>query len=198
VTRLGGAGVLGILAVLLACSSNPTHSQDGGATSNADAFAQVTVCAQPWLLAGQAATELPVTVHDGDSTGNDVFSVTCTVHAVGGGFDVSLSLSDQGPQGGAVTITSPSGTGNVTTSGGSGISATLTGAHGVVAHGRNCTITPTYLGQPVPVNPSVFAGKIWGHLSCPTTVLTMEGGAPDASGGHCDAEADFLFENCNE
>jgi hypothetical protein len=153
---------------------------------------------QPWLLAGQAAVQLPVTVRDGDSTGTDVFSVTCTVHAVGAGFDVSLSLSDQGPQGGAVTITSPSGAGDVSASGGSEISATFTGAHGVIAHGRSCTITPTYQGQPVSQNPSVFAGKIWGHVSCPMAVLTMEGGAPDAAGSPCDAEADFLFENCAE
>jgi hypothetical protein len=196
VTRPGGAGVLGLLAVLLGCSSSPAHSQDGGTTSNADAFVQATVCSQPWLLAGQATTELPVTVRDGDSTGTEVFSVTCTVHAVGAGFDVSLSLSDQGPQGGSVTITSPAGAGDVSASGGSGISATFTSARGVIAHGRDCTITPTYQGQPVSQNPSIFAGKIWGHVSCPAAVLTMEAGAPDAGGSKCDAEADFLFENC--
>jgi hypothetical protein len=190
--------------VLLGCSSNPAPSQDGGTTSNADAFVQVTVCSQPWLLAGQADVQLPVTVRDGDSTGTDVFSVTCTVHPVGAGFDVSLSLSDQGPQGGAVAITSPSGAGDVDASGGSHISATFTGAHGVIAHGRNCTITPTYQGQPVSQSPSVYAGtgaasaRIWGHVSCPMAVLTMEGGAPDAAGSPCDAEADFLFENCSQ
>jgi hypothetical protein len=198
VTRLGGAGVLGLLVALLGCSSNPTHTQDGGATSNADAFVQATVCSQPWLLAGAAANELPVTVHDGDSSGSDVYSVTCTVHAVGAGFDVLLSLSDQGPQGGTVSITSPSGAGDVSASGGSSISATFTSAHGLIARGRNCTITPTYQGMPVSQNPSVFAGKIWGHVSCPAAVLTMEAGAPDAAGSQCDAEADFLFENCSQ
>jgi len=198
VTRPGGAGVLGLLVVLLGCSSNPAHTQDGGTTSNADGFVQATVCSQPWLLAGQATTELPVTVRDGDSTGSDVFSVTCTVHAVGAGFDVLLSLSDQGPQGGSVSITSPSGAGDVSASGGSSITATFTGAHGVIAHGRNCTIAPTYQGQPVSQNPSVFAGKIWGHVSCPAAVVTMEAGAPDAAGSQCDAEADFLFENCSQ
>jgi len=198
VTRLGGAGVLGLLVVLVGCSSNPAHTQDGGATSNADGFVQATVCSQAWLLAGAAASELPVTVRDGDSTGTDVFSVTCTVHAVGGGFDVSLSLSDQGPQGGTVSITSPSGAGDVSASGGSAISATFTSARGLIARGRNCTITPTYQGQPVSQNPSVFAGKIWGHVSCPAAVLTMEAGAPDAAGSQCDAEADFLFENCSQ
>jgi hypothetical protein len=197
VTRLGGAALLGGLAVLLGCSTSPSHSQDGGTTSNADAFVQATVCSQPWLLAGQAATELPVTVHDGDSTGTDVFSVTCNVHAVGAGFDVALSLVDQGPQGGTVTISSPAGAGDVTASGGSSVSATFATAQGVIAHGRNCTIAPTYQGQPVSQNPSVFAGKIWGHVSCPAAVVTMEGGAPDAAGSQCDAEADFLFENCS-
>ncbi len=197
-TRPEGAGLVGLLVVLLGCSSNPAHTQDGGATSNADGFVQATVCSVPWLLAGQATTELPVTVRDGDSTGSDVFSVTCSVHAVGAGFDVLLSLSDQGPQGGSVSITSPSGAGDVSASGGSSITATFTGAHGIIAHGRNCTITPTYQGQPVSQNPSVFAGKIWGHVSCPAAVLTMEGGAPDAAGSPCDAEADFLFENCSQ
>jgi hypothetical protein len=197
VTRPGGAGVLGLLVVLLGCSSSPAPPQDGGTTSNADGFVQATVCSQPWLLAGAAVQEVPVTVRDGDSTGTDVFSVTCTVHAVGGGFDVSLSLSDQGPQGGTVSITSPSGAGDVSGSGGSSISATFTSAHGVIAHGRNCTITPTYQGVPVSQSPSVFAGRIWGHVSCPAAVVTMEAGAPDAAGSQCDAEADFLFDNCS-
>jgi hypothetical protein len=166
--------------------------------SNADAFVQATVCGQQWLLVGQAATELPVTVHDGDSSGSDVFSVTCSVHAVGAGFDVSLSLSDQGPEGGSVTITSHPGAGDVMASGGSDISATFAGARGEVARSSGCTITPTYQGQPVSVNPSVFAGKIWGHVSCPDAMLTSEAGAPDAAGARCDAEADFLFENCSK
>lgn len=193
-----GACALALLVAAIGCSSNPAPSQDGGATSNADAFVQATVCSVPWLLVGQATTELPVTVHDGDSTGNDVFGVTCTVHAVGAGFDVSLSLSDQGPEGGTVAITSRAGAGEVTASGGSGITATFRTARGEVARGSNCTITPTYQGQQVPVNPSVFAGKIWGHVSCPAATLTAEGGAPDAAGGPCDAEADFLFENCSK
>ncbi len=197
-TRPAGAGVLALLAAVLGCSSSSAPSQDGGTASNADAFVQVSVCSTPWLLAGQATTELPVTVHDGDSTGNDVFSVTCSVHAVGAGFDVSLALSDQGPQGGGVTITSRPGAGDVTASGASGITATFTSAEGAVARGRNCAITPTYQGQPVPNNPSVFAGKIWGHVSCPMAVLVAEGGAPDASGPPCDAEADFLFEGCSK
>lgn len=197
-TRLGGAGVLAILTVVLGCSSNPAPTQDGGSSSNADAFVQASVCSKQWLLAGQAATELPVTVQDGDSTGNDVFTVTCSVHAVGAGFDVALTLADQGPQGGSVTIASTRGAGDVSASGASGITATFTTSRGEIARAGGCTITPTYQGQPVPVNPSVFAGKIWGHLSCPMAVLTMEGGAPDASAGQCDAEADFLFENCEK
>ncbi|HEX8790668.1 MAG TPA: hypothetical protein VF765_06925 [Polyangiaceae bacterium] len=204
-TGRGGACALTILLAALGCSSNPAPSQDGGATSNADAFVQASVCSVPWLLAGKATTELPVTVRDGDSSGNDVYSVACTVHAVGAGFDVTLSLSDQGPEGASVTITSPSGAGDVSASGGSEISATFTGAHGIIAHGRNCTITPTYQGMPVSNNPSVFAGKgagglgrAWGHVSCPIAALTTEGGAPDAAGSPCDAEADFLFENCSQ
>lgn len=196
-TRLRGAGAVAILCVALGCSSNPAPSQDGGAASNADAFVQATVCAQPWLLAGQAMTELPVTVRDGDSTGSDVFGVTCSVRAVGAGFDVSLTLSDQGPQGGSVTIASRAGAGDVTASGGSHITATFASTlGGEIARGSDCTITPTYQGQPVPMSPSVFAGRIWGHVSCPKAVLTSEAGAPDAAGAPCDAEADFLFENC--
>lgn len=197
-TRVTGAGVLAILGVVLGCSSNPAPAQDGGTASNADAFVQATVCAQQWLLAGQAAAQLPVTVHDGDSNGSDVFSVTCSVRAVGAGFDVALTLSDQGPQGGSITITSQPGAGDVSASGGSNITATFAGARGEIARGSNCTITPTYQGQPVSVNPSVFAGKIWGHVSCPAAVLTSEAGAPDAAGAQCDAEADFLFENCSK
>lgn len=197
-TRSGGTAALGIVVVALGCSTSSAPARDGGTQSNADAFVQAMVCSTPWLLVGQAATELPVTVHDGDSTGTDMFTVACTVHAVGAGFDVSLSLVDQGPQGGSVTIESPAGAGAVTASGGSGITATFTSALEGTARGSDCTITPTYQGQPVSQNPSIFAGKIWGHVSCPTAVRVPEGGVPDAAGTPCDAEADFLFEGCSQ
>jgi hypothetical protein len=64
-----------------------------------------------------------------------------------------------------VTITSPAGAGAVTTSGGTGITASLYSSvdQGPYAE-TNCTVSYTYQGQPVPVSPAVAAGRIWGHI----------------------------------
>ena len=63
----------------------------------------------------------------------------------------------------------------------------------------DCTISFTYQQEAVPDNPPIAAGRIWGHISCPTaqvagqTVMLPDGGTQNRQ---CDAEADFLFEQC--
>lgn len=65
-----------------------------------------------------------------------------------------------------------------------------------------CTITYVYdpggsvggVGgdKAVPDNPPIAAGRIWGHIKCPnTTTMSMQGAV-------CDAEADFIFEQCQQ
>jgi hypothetical protein len=111
-------------------------------------------------------------------------------------------VSVAGTPGGNVTITSPAGAGAVTTSGGSGITASF---YSSVDQGpfsdTDCTITYTYLGKPVPISPPIAAGRIWGHIECPhaldsgQTTTGPDGGAVERQ---CPASADFLFEQCNQ
>jgi hypothetical protein len=157
---------------------------------------------------GTATAGHPDTVQDGGQDRNANVSVTCTVHPQGSGFDIALSAVTDGPNGGSLVITSPPGRGAVTTMPSSGISASFLGAGGVVyredvgaSDPTGCTITYAYdpggsVGgvagdSPVPVTPPIAAGRIWGHIKCPNA-------AAAAMGTACDAEADFMFEQCSQ
>jgi hypothetical protein len=135
-------------------------------------------------------------------TGSGTVSVQCTVHPSGNGFDIALSIAVTGMPGGNVTITSPAGAGAVTTSGGTGITASFYSTVDLGPYVSNdCTLAFTYGGQPVPISPSVAAGRIWGHIDCPDAtnsgqmIVGPDGGPMAAS---CVASADFLFEQCHE
>ena len=142
----------------------------------------------------------PATVADGDQQAGSTVHVSCAVVASGGGFDIALEVSTDGPAGGDVTILSPGGAGAVTLSGASGITGTFTRSDGTYSQSA-CTIAFTYLGGAVPGSPPVAAGRIWGHLSCPAAQASGET-VPSPDGGvetvQCDAEADFLFEQCHQ
>jgi hypothetical protein len=139
----------------------------------------------------------PEEVQDGDSTANGPVSVSCSVTAVGNGFDVNLNATLQGNTGGSLTIVSPQGKGAVTAQGGTGIQADFTSATAGTYGQTDCTISYTYLNSPVPNMPVIAAGRIWGHISCPKAQSTsgqQMGGGP----AQCDGEADFLFQRCSQ
>jgi hypothetical protein len=202
--RLAGwAGLLAACTTAVACSSNNNPPPDafisadvGGATPDCNIEAVPN-----WLPIGTPTADKPTTVSDQGSTGSGTASVTCTVHPQGSGFDIELSVASTGMPGGNISITSPSGQGVVTTSGGSGISASFYSNNRGPYSSSNCTITYTYNGQPVPVSPPIAAGRIWGHISCPQatdssqTTTGPDGGPATVS---CPANADFLFEQCNQ
>jgi len=150
--------------------------------------------ASAWLNVGSATAGKPTTVQDGGSNGAGNVAVACKVTPSGNGFDIDLNVDQSGTQGASMTITSPAGQGAVAMSGvTTGISATFTSySNGGPYQSNNCTLTFLYQGGPVPVSPPVAAGRIWGHVSCPVAQL---GGQP---GKQCDAEADFLFEQCQQ
>jgi hypothetical protein len=87
--------------------------------------------------------------------------------------------------------------GAVTQSGGTGITGVFESSMNGRYRETDCTIAFTYLGQPVGQTP-LAAGRIWGHLSCPSAAL--DGSTVMVDGGteskQCDGEADFLFEQC--
>jgi hypothetical protein len=144
---------------------------------------------------GTPSSPLPTALHDGDTSAGSQVAVACAVTPVGNGFDVTLSAAISGPMGGSLTIDSPSGLGAVTATGGTGIASVFESAGAGTYSGTACTIAFTYKGGAVPTSPPIAPGRIWGHISCPTATSS----APASSGDfvpQCDAEADFLFENC--
>ena len=134
----------------------------------------------------------PVRVRNGDSQGGSTVNVRCSVT---GGYDVDLEAS-LGSTGTLQIV------GHVdATAGGQGLSAAI---HYVESYsGSNCTVTFMYGGQAVPVSPPIAPGRIWAHLSCPQmgdpdgvrhVVLMDMTLVPEV----CDAEVDFIFENCSQ
>lgn len=219
----GLAAVILITTLAMACSSSTSSSgvTNGGGPSGPapDTFVNAGVgggsscTGHPSLGAffriGVATAGHPNTVQDGGQFQDDNVTVACTVHPQGGGFDISLSAITDGPNAGSLSITSPPGRGAVTSMPSSGFSASFVGAGGLIYREQagasdptGCTITYAYDASgsiggvagdtPVPVTPPVAAGRIWGHIKCPNAVATAEPGTV------CDAEADFMFEQCTQ
>jgi hypothetical protein len=207
------AGWLALVAACVvssACSNNPPATPDAfiGATVGVGSQSPPSLCnfsgaSDQFLDIGVATGGKPTVVQDGNSqTGGAQVHVSCSVTTAANGFDISLNASLGGPQGGSLTITSPSGQGAVTASGGSGITASFQSGNQGLYRETDCTISFTYDGTPVPDSPPIAAGRIWGHISCPAaqsangqTVTGPDGGSQPVQ---CDAEADFLFEQCGQ
>lgn len=197
------------VAVCVACSpTDPAQAGDDGGDGDGQAaispegFVAATVGSgaqspdcpigspMPWLSIGSATSGTPAIVESSSSA-----TIDCAVRAVGKGYDVSVSVVVQGPGGGSFTLDSPQGLGAVRVSGAQGLAASFASTQaGATYQESDCTLSFTYLGQPVPDSPSVFPSRIWAHVSCPTA---QPQGASDAS-DTCDGEADFLFERCAE
>lgn len=154
---------------------------------------------------GTATSGHPNTVQDGGQDRNSNVSVSCTVHPQGSGFDVQLSAISA--VNGTLTINSPQGKGIVTTMPSTGVSASFSGPAGSFREepgngDPGCTITYEYdqggsVGgvagdATVPVMPPIAGGRIWGHIHCPNAAYVPQ---PQV---FCDAEADFIFEQCNQ
>lgn len=193
-------------ATSIACSSNTPAPADAFVNALVGEGSNGAVCnlkAQTAFVGiGTPVAGKPVTVNDGDSqSGSSTVHVSCSVTTAGNGFDVSLNATLEGLQGGSLTITSPPGQGAISDSGGSGITGVFQSASAGVYRESDCTISFMYNGTDVPDAPPIAAGRIWGHISCPTAKLNGEtttgadGGAADVT---CDAEADFLFEQCGQ
>ena len=208
----GGSGSSSSSSSSSSGGSGSCSGGHGGTAPPADAFIAAVVGGGPdcpfpspvtnWLSVGTTTAAKPTTVVDQGSTGSGTACIDCTVHPEGAGFDIALSLSVAGDPGGSVTITSPQGAGAVSTSGGAGITASFYDSTDPGPFSSSsCTITFTYMGQPVPVSPAVAAGRIWGHIDCPDatesgqTAIGPDGGATARA---CAASADFLFEQCLE
>ena len=204
----GWAALLLACAAASACSNNPAPVADAfiAATVGVGAQSGPQLCnfgtVQQWLGVGSpVGGTKPVTAQDGSNQAGSTVHVACTVSTSGGGFDVNANVTQEGLSGGSVTITSPSGAGAVTTSGGSGITGVFqSGTYGTYRE-TDCTISFTYNGQTgySGNDPPIAGGRIWGHISCPSAQVngqTVQGPDGGTQNRQCDAEADFLFEQC--
>jgi len=204
----GWLALLASCAAAIACNSNqPAAAQAYVDATIGNGSQVIGLCnfagaRQTVVGIGVATGSNPTRVKDGDTqSGSYQAHITCTVTPSGNGFDVSLNATLEGPQGGSITIQSPPGQGAVTTNGASGVTGVFQAANSGSYRENDCTITYTYNGGPVPDSPPIAAGRIWGHISCPTatdssqTTTGHDGGSSDVM---CDGEADFLFEQCGQ
>jgi hypothetical protein len=203
--RFAGWPALLASSALVACSSKPqapdafvfaTVNQSSIDHSACNVSSQQTA-----LSIGTATGTDPTRVSDGEQqNGAATVHVTCSVTPSGGGFDIKLVVEQEGLNGGSLTITSPPGKGAVSQQGGMGVTGVFqSDANGSYSE-TDCTIAYTYgyPPAPVPVDTPISAGRIWGHLSCPKANLAGVGTLPDGGSQFCDAEADFIFENCGQ
>jgi hypothetical protein len=193
--------VLSAAAITSACSSKSAPPDAFVVTSlqpgqgGLCSFAQQTTLIEVGVAVGMK----PDTVQNGGSQAGGQVTVDCSVHPDSGGYDIDLSVELVGQ--GAMHVTS-TGSGAVTSSGATGITATFSksfGSSGQSYSASDCTLTYKYMRNPVPDSTPVAPGRIWAHVSCldamaMSSVITMDGGTVPQT---CDAEADFLFENCS-
>jgi len=213
--RHSGWALLVAAAGVAACSNstNPPPDTFVNAAIGGGTMCSTFPSLKTSLQIGTATAGHPNTVQDGGSDRNANVNVNCTVHPQGSGFDIELTAIENGPQGGSLTITSPQGAGTVTAPTGnsssvSGVSASFVSQGGVYREQTGstdttgCTITWLYdaggsVGgvagdEKVPTDPPIAAGRIWGHIKCPKAEYQSQPGVL------CDAEADFIFEQCNQ
>jgi|HubBroStandDraft_1064217.scaffolds.fasta_scaffold11460_6 hypothetical protein len=129
------------------------------------------------------------------STGAQHIEIACSVHQEGDSFAINLQVFQGDVAGTGSTTLTVSGMVSASTGGTnltSDVSNTIAGDY----HSTACTISFTTPGAGAsPQGPPVAPGRIWAHLSCPAgqnSNVTTQSGGPST----CDAEADFIFENC--
>jgi hypothetical protein len=133
------------------------------------------------------------------STGAQSVEIVCSVHPTGSTYDVNLQIrqGDMGMGSSSLTVVAT----NVDpVNGAMNVSGTVSNSQSGDYTSSACTIsfkTPGAGAQPAgsPVEP----GRIWAHLSCDeTTNSAIQVGTPsNPQSSTCDAEVDFIFENCS-
>jgi hypothetical protein len=202
-------------ALLAACGDKPATPRayvNAGLTASSAAAGQCNFnSTQQIMLIGHNDTTKPITdsnplrINDGSQEAGSVH-IDCTVHASGSGFNIRISSSVQNAIAG--------GGGSMTISGNVSCTPSMngcepqggTGLHGTFAQGgiqyddTNCSLSYTYGGNPILLQgpsatqhaPQVAPGRIWGHVDCPMAATST------GQMFTCDANADFVFENCSQ
>lgn len=207
--RNSGWALLLSAAGVAACSNSPPPPADTfvNAAVGGGSLCSTAPSLQTTVRIGTATSGHPNTVQDGGNDRNGNVSVNCTVHPQGSGFSVQAQAVEMGPNGGSLTVD-----GTVTAMTSTGVSGTFVGPGGTyreqagaMVNGMadpGCTVTYDYdsggsvggVGgdAPVPVSPPIAAGRIWGHIKCPSAQYQSMPGV------YCNAEADFIFEQCQQ
>ncbi|MDP9037637.1 MAG: hypothetical protein M3O50_22800 [Myxococcota bacterium] len=189
------------VSVLTACSSSSPRSAAAyvKATLSAGPSSSAQLCmfqGQEVVTLGTETSPTPTRSVDGDIASTGKASITCAVAAKGDGFDINLFASVAGM--GTLGVN-----GHVTSKGGETVTAAFQTTGGSFKSDA-CTFTYTYSGAPVPTSngPAIAAGRVWGHVSCPTAMQNSGQMVvlPDGTSvtRQCDAEADVLFEVCSQ
>ena len=174
-------------ALASACSSSPPQPH---AYVNASSLGSGgTMCSTTGQLLG-IGTDPDPTNPNRVANGSGA-SVTCSVKASSGGFNLALNAeTSQGNYPGSLTI---SGSVTAAAGGPADIAGTIVSTGTGTFEETDCTITLNANAPAGPVQP----GRVWGTLSCPTATLQ---GKVDQFGNPitCNLSADLLFVDCSE
>ncbi|HEX4448604.1 MAG TPA: hypothetical protein VH044_17795 [Polyangiaceae bacterium] len=188
-------------AGVAACSKQPaTETAYVDANVGPGSGAASTLCSglgsqQSFLAVGAMASNTqPTTVPEGTNN----LTIDCSVAASGDGYDIQLNASLPGPQQLIVT-------GHVDATNGGSVYGEFVNNQWGAFQQKDCTLTFTYFNNDIPMNERLTQGSIFAHVSCPEAVIQgasitgtqinlPDGGIANET---CDAEADFLFQNCN-
>jgi hypothetical protein len=201
--RVAGSA-LGVGLVASACSSTPAQPQ---------AFVKLVMTSSntfPGMCVGYPSDTTIMQVGEpGDpnvmpaiqptrvTTGASSVLISCSVHPTGSdNFQVDLAISQGDVSGMGSSSLTVSGVVNSST-GGTNVDGNVSTTVGGGYQSKTCNVTFTTLPGTgaSPSGPPVDAGRIWAHLSCDgiqdPSITTQSGGLST-----CDAEVDFIFENC--
>lgn len=134
------------------------------------------------------------------TTGAQHIQIACTVHQQGGSFAVNLQIAQADVNGTGATTLTVSGMVDPST-GGTNLASDVFNTKAGDYHSTTCNVSfDTSKGAgALPAGAPVAPGRIWAHLSCDGTQNTdiTTGTPPNTGPSTCDAESDFIFENCN-
>jgi hypothetical protein len=188
-------------AAVAACSKQPaTETAYVNANVGPGSGAASTLCTglgsqQSFLEVGSMPSNTqPTTVPEGTNN----LSIECSVTASGDGYDIQLEASLPGPQQLVVT-------GHVDATNGGTVYGQFVNSQWGAFQQTDCTLSFKYFNNDIPMGERLTQGSIFAHVSCPEAVIQggsvtgMQVELPDGGFANetCDAEADFLFQNCN-
>jgi|HubBroStandDraft_6_1064221.scaffolds.fasta_scaffold69069_2 hypothetical protein len=197
----------GVGLVASACGAAPAPPQayvllqmsgdSPAAQGNCPGYSSDTTLMQIGMAGNPNASPMP-TPPTRVATGAQHIAIACSVHQEGDSFAVNLQIAQGNVAGtGSTTLTVD---GMVSASaGGTNVTSDVSNTNSGDFHSTACTITfDTSSMNGTGAQPSttpIAPGRIWAHLSCPADTnmsVTTGSGGPAI----CDAEVDFIFENC--